>query len=186
MQYFTSDLHLFHENIIKLCNRPFSNVSEMHEFFIEKWNDKIKKETDDVYVMGDLFCDIRRNYEEHLKILKFLRGKIFFIFGNHDDPKFYKKYINLKKINILRDIHQFHYRRSDTHKRQLIVLSHYPLFVWNKSFRGSWHLHGHSHKLTEFDNKPGRLAYNVAADLNNFSPLSLNEIEEIMFKKEQG
>ena len=28
MIYFTADLHLGHENIMHLCNRPFNNIEE--------------------------------------------------------------------------------------------------------------------------------------------------------------
>lgn len=44
--YITSDLHLFHTNIIQYCNRPFEfsskGCSEMNEFGILKWNKIIK------------------------------------------------------------------------------------------------------------------------------------------------
>lgn len=183
MIFFTSDLHLFHENIINICHRPFSNLSEMHEAFIEKWNSVVLKNNDDVFIIGDLFCDKTRRYSEHYDILKRLRGRKHLIFGNHDDKRFYRDY-NPSTVTIIRDIYEFVFRRSDDNRRQLVVLSHYPLLEWNKSFRGSWHLHGHSHKLTDHDNRGGRLAYNVAADLNNFTPISLSDIEQIMISKE--
>ena len=42
MILFTSDLHLGHNNIIKLCNRPFNNLEEMDEALITNWNKKVK------------------------------------------------------------------------------------------------------------------------------------------------
>jgi calcineurin-like phosphoesterase family protein len=34
MNYYTSDLHLGHENIISICKRPFAAVEEMDEILI--------------------------------------------------------------------------------------------------------------------------------------------------------
>ena len=52
MIFFTSDLHLGHANIIRLCDRPFSNVEEMDETIINNWNEHVHKD-DTVYVLGD-------------------------------------------------------------------------------------------------------------------------------------
>ena len=53
MIFFTSDLHLGHENCIRLCNRPFSSIEEMDETLMENWNHKVTG-TDTVYILGDL------------------------------------------------------------------------------------------------------------------------------------
>ncbi len=52
MNFYISDLHLGHYNVIKMCNRPFSSVEEMDETLINNWNAAVHDE-DDVYILGD-------------------------------------------------------------------------------------------------------------------------------------
>ena len=80
MNYFTSDLHLGHRNIIRLCNRPFATIEEMDETLIRNWNAKVTN-GDTVYILGDLLFRNEKPAEEYLKQLK---GKKHLIIGNHD------------------------------------------------------------------------------------------------------
>ena len=80
MIFFTSDLHLGHENCIRLCNRPFSSIEEMDEILIENWNHKVTGK-DTVYILGDLIYRSQKPPEEYLRRL---RGKKHLILGNHD------------------------------------------------------------------------------------------------------
>ena len=57
MNYYISDMHLFHKNVTKegnnFDNRPFNSLAEMHEYMKEKWNSKISN-GDSVYILGDI------------------------------------------------------------------------------------------------------------------------------------
>ena len=54
MTYYIADTHFGHENIIEMCNRPFSNIDEMNSVMINRWNKKVKG-NDTIYVIGDMF-----------------------------------------------------------------------------------------------------------------------------------
>lgn len=79
MTYYIADTHFGHENIIEMCNRPFSNIDEMNSVMINRWNKKVKG-NDTIYVIGDMFF---RCGEPEL-ILKQLKGKKRLLIGNHD------------------------------------------------------------------------------------------------------
>ena len=53
MNYYISDLHLFHENSIKFDERPFDSLDEMHETIKKRWNSKITN-GDRVFILGDI------------------------------------------------------------------------------------------------------------------------------------
>ena len=52
--HFTSDQHLGHANIIRLCNRPFENVNVMTEALLAGHN-AVVQDGDEVYHLGDIF-----------------------------------------------------------------------------------------------------------------------------------
>lgn len=49
MIFFTADLHLGHENIIKLCQRPFKNIEQMDNALIQNWNAVVKEEDEFIF-----------------------------------------------------------------------------------------------------------------------------------------
>jgi calcineurin-like phosphoesterase family protein len=40
--FFSSDYHFYHKNVIKYCNRPFNNVEEMNEKIISNHNKLVR------------------------------------------------------------------------------------------------------------------------------------------------
>lgn len=65
MIYFTSDLHLGHKNVIRLCNRPFTDIEEMDHVLISNWNKRVHPH-DTVVILGDLMFRNEKPPEEYL------------------------------------------------------------------------------------------------------------------------
>lgn len=78
--WFTADLHLGHEHIISLCNRPFATVDEMNKTIIEKWNERVDPE-DTVWVLGDFAMG---PIKDTLLLADQLHGHKILVAGNHD------------------------------------------------------------------------------------------------------
>lgn len=76
MIYFTADLHLGHNNILKYANRPFETIEEMDGTIIDNINNTVK-EDDTLFIVGD-FSWKPKKYLDQLKC------KVFLITGNHD------------------------------------------------------------------------------------------------------
>lgn len=168
MDWFTSDSHLDHANIIKYSKRPFASVDEMNEKLIENINSRVKPD-DRLFHLGD-FAKSRVAYFRNAINCK----NIMLILGNHDridyrTPLFSKVY----------DMYTF--KTEIDGKPKSIVLCHYALKVWNKSHFGSWHLYGHSHGGLPDDESAQ--AFDVGVDCHNYCPISIDEVKAIMAKK---
>jgi calcineurin-like phosphoesterase family protein len=168
MKFYTSDLHFGHDNIIKLCKRPFKNVKEMTYQLIQKWNNKVKPE-DEVYILGDVFFKFNDKQEIH-NILSSLNGKKYLIRGNHDkwaNDKDFQKYFEWIKP---------YYEIADEETN--VVLFHYPIAEWNGFYRNSYHLYGHVHNQEKNLFINSTKCFNVGVDVNDFEPKTLNELIE--------
>lgn len=161
MDFFTSDLHLNHFNVIRFCNRPFNSLEEMNSVLIENWNKKVKS-SDTVYVLGD-FIFMGNSFSVR-NILQQLNGKKILIIGDHDKPT-----KNIKEL----EQHQYYFYKN---KDIMIALFHWCIRNWQRSHYNSWHLYGHSHGRLS----PIGKSWDVGVDNNKFEPLSLDEIINIM------
>lgn len=166
MIYYTSDLHIGHENIIKLCGRPHSNVELMNEELIRNWNRRVK-DTDTVYILGDMFFKAQSiNYVK--ETLKRLKGNKILIKGNHDQ---FLQQLNWREyFDKVTD-----YLKIKDNGRE-VILFHYPIEEWDGYFRGSYHLYGHVHNSDNGTVSVKDKRYNVGVDVNDFEPKTLDEL----------
>lgn len=81
--WITSDLHLFHENIIVYCNRAQSDVEEMNDHIVKCWRETVQP-GDRVIVVGDLSASLRNRKEDLAQIISGLPGNKVLVRGNHD------------------------------------------------------------------------------------------------------
>lgn len=168
-KFVTSDHHFFHENIIKHCQRPFPDVQTMNAEMVTRWNSRVRP-NDIVYYGGDMFYKGRT--KECEAILDQLHGQIYFVIGNHD--RIASKFK-----------HRFKFwgdRLEIKQDGQLLVLDHYALRVWNRSFHGSYHVYGHSH--CQLPEDPNSLSFDIGVDGSNFYPYSLDEVFARLRRKE--
>jgi len=159
--WFSADHHFFHKNIIRLCSRSFETLAEMHEVLISNWNNRVKP-SDKVFYLGDFSLG---KTEETDTIIQRLNGEIFFIEGNHD--RWIKQYSGWSdRIHLLSPLETLNF------KGQIVVLCHYALREWNRSYRGSWHLFAHSHG----SKNPMGLSFDVGVDCWAYNPISFEEV----------
>lgn len=166
--WFTADFHLFHDNIIRYCNRPFENIWDMHETIIEGMNAHVTK-SDELFILGDVSF---YGGEKVRKILEAINGRKHFIVGNHD-AKNMGGWSGWESVS--------HYKEIKREK-QNIVLCHYPLESWNKMSYGAIHLHGHRHGTRppgqDKDECPWGFRVDVGVDPWGFKPVSLSMLTE--------
>jgi len=174
MTYFISDLHFGHTNIINLCGRPFSSVTEMDSVLIENWNKRVKK-NDTVYILGDLIW----NKKEVPRYIEMLSGKKILIGGNHDAPWIKNEEIRGAFELVL----PFLEVNLNSHP---ITMCHYPMLEWKSSREEAerklgYHIHGHIHNRISMEYLSlytKHNALNAGVDINGFRPVTFDELIE--------
>jgi calcineurin-like phosphoesterase family protein len=171
MIYFISDAHFGHQRCAGYCHRPFQETKEMDDAILDGIN-SIVKPKDTLYFLGD-FCHKGgkpKKYREQIAC-----QNVHLILGNHDNEKYCSKYF--KSISLIKEI---------VYAKQKIILCHYPMRAWHKSYKDSWMLYGHVHsRLHKEDEQLGRLTLDVGVDntVKNGkvfgSPWSFSEIQKL-------
>lgn len=185
--FFTSDLHFGHEKAISHTNRPFTDVEEMNRVLIENINETVGWK-DELWILGDF--SHRINKEEAQVLRKQIKCKhVHLVYGNHD-----KNYEGTGTFQSTQ-----YYKELKTEYGRF-VLFHYPIADWNAKHYGTVHLHGHIHSTGEYNRRnlerkadelfaEGHTAkdsalsyriYDVGVDANDYKPVSLEKIAELM------
>lgn len=195
MNFFISDMHFFHKNLLgknDFAPRLFASVEEMNQQLIDSWN-KVVKETDHVYHLGDLAMhpQYEKGSQDILELVQQLNGTIHLIKGNHDSCAFFR-YLEKHDPGNKVGSKKFYFYDVGTiikFNHQQYYLTHYPMLLGsNDSIRN---LHGHIHHYSV----PIGNDVNVGVDAPERellkvqqpfgTPLSEDDIEEIYEAKQQ-
>lgn len=186
MRWFSSDLHLGHDNIRKYCERPFKDVDEMNQAIIDRWNEVVS-EDDEVYVLGDVALG---KIMDTLPLVTLLKGHKFLVPGNHD-----RLWSGNKKLRDV-DIQMYQQVGFEILSEQFMLtdrrwlLCHFPYKGDSQQvdrhsehrpvkgrFAESLLIHGHTHSKDQI--KSGMV--HVGVDAWGFRPVSEETVDEIVY-----
>ncbi|WP_375273524.1 metallophosphoesterase family protein [Methylorubrum thiocyanatum] len=159
--FFTADTHFGHTGILHAARRPFSSIAEHDALLVEAWNATVAP-GDTVYHLGDFALGPAEAAEREFRKL---HGRKCLVVGNHD-----------RKARRLPWAEQHDGIREISVEGRHLVLCHFPLRAWSRSFRGSLHLYGHTHGTL-----PGTTqSCDVGVDVWGYRPVSLSDIVDAM------
>ena len=186
--FYISDLHFGHKNVLAYDNREFPSIEAHDEALIERWNEAVGID-DEVWILGDIswYGPVKT-----IEILDRLNGVKHLCAGNHDSKLLRNAELRSKFVEIVP------YKEIQFDDRTGVVLCHFPIPCYNKSFYGWYHLYGHVHtsfewnmmkqvayEMRELYGKQSRM-YNVGCMVPgmDFTPRTLDEIIKINSKEE--
>jgi len=191
INWFTSDTHFGHGNIMKYCRRlawmnererkvmERGNIEEMEDLRIckesvakhdaalaELWNAKVGKD-DTVYFLGD-FCFKHSSEAPDANVFEYykdkLNGRIVFVAGNHDNRNRAKSILQSCLICV---------------GGEQVYLVHDPKHAnprYDKVFCG------HVHEKWQFKQVGKQTFINVGVDVWDYQPIEINQINKALVK----
>ena len=199
--FFSSDLHIGHNNIIKYCPARWQFLSEFERNILEngssneakimrvdqesvdRMNEAIIDNINAVVDKSNALCMLGDVgwFKHRSQVVEFFDRinckRIYLVVGNHDN-------LQLFPHNTFAGIYDQKVINVDG---TFVQLNHYAMLRWDQSHRGSYHLFGHSHgTLNSFiaETLPTYRMLDVGVDSHNFKPWSFAEIEAYMNTKE--
>lgn len=165
MDFFVSDTHFNHANIIKFAERPFGSWEKMNEVLINNWNKRVSKD-DTVYHLGDFGFqnrEIAGSAWSLRNIFNELNGNKILIKGNHDKSPV----LELPWRNVF---NQLRYPMVENPgPDNWFQLIHKPTILDNSA---AIHLIGHIHQ--QFIYQGNNL--NMSVEVWGYQPVTLEEI----------
>lgn len=176
--WLTSDEHYGHHNIIKYCDRPFTDIDDMSRQLIALHNSCVKPD-DTIWHLGDFTMN-----EKYVpQILKQLNGTHYLVPGNHDSCFAAHKNSEAAKRRYLLYGFAGIYQNVFNFEGEFIC-SHLPFAGGGDASakerysssrledKGQWLLHGHIHNKWKTN---GRMI-NVGVDVWDYKPVSFETI----------
>lgn len=181
--WFTSDTHFGHHNIITYSRRPYEGVEEMNDALVRAWNERVAPQ-DVVYHLGDVAMG---RLEDSLALIARLNGRKLLVPGNHDRcwaghrkrgswPQRYEEagfelLDSQASISLAgREVTLCHFPyEGDSHAEDR-YREHRP------EDQGGWLVHGHVHERWR---QRGRMV-NVGVDVWGWEPVAASSVEELI------
>jgi len=180
IDWFYSDPHLGHANIIGYTNRPFANVEEMNNTLVRNYNRMVGID-DTVLWLGD--CFFKGDADKYRDILAEMAGNKILIVGNHDQGDttmaamgftlvMSEAVMNLGGIPCRLNHYPYYKERDLEHETP-------DKFKQKRPHRhtGEILLHGHNHTTSKIT---GPTSINVGVDAWNFGPAPYNEVVKLV------
>ena len=183
MYFFTADLHFGEEEIIARESRPFGNMKEMEDAFVNNVN-KVASIEDTLYVLGD-WINYNFLYQSDISIfgiVKRLAPQVILIMGNNEQ-RLLKDVFNGDLEAMRKAVTGMGFKDLLTEADvefggETFHLIHQP--VDHKE--GCMNLFGHTHRGTGLWKSFG---LNVGIDMNYFRPFSETEILRLLKQKRE-
>lgn len=159
--YLTGDLHLFHDDIIEICGRPFKNMKYMSRGIVNRFKEVLNKDSI-LIIVGDITMKGNEAIIDLKRFFNKIPGTKHLVLGNHDKlkPFDYIEYIGFTSVS------------TSIELEECVIIHDPAISVIN---RNKCFLCAHVHTL--FDSFKN--VVNVGVDVRNFYPISFNDAMNI-------